>query len=207
MMNFPSPITSGTPGIYGQSIPSTSMLPPTTNLGILNPNTIGANIPGIPSVGLQSVYLNQTSPGGYQISSSILPPTNIGSAGFSQINSSGIGNVPSSITHSFKNPSVIQRNPGENDVEFYQRAFNLKGTILSISEPKVISSQVLNTISQPNPSIKPIISSNAQFAPSASTLSGNREIAVSSESNNYFANQSTSSVLNPPISGTNQGYA
>ena len=128
-------------------------------------------------------------------------------AGFSQISPSGMGNIPQTITQSFKNPSVIQRNPGESDLEFYQRAFNIKGTILSVSEPKVISTQTLNTISQSNPSIKPgTLSTNPPAIPATSIASGNSEIANSNPSSNYFGNPATSSIQNPPISGSNQEY-
>ena len=58
-MNYSFPISSGSSGIYGQSIGSYASFPPSSSFGIpLSTNTMGQNITGISNAAFPSVYLN-----------------------------------------------------------------------------------------------------------------------------------------------------
>ena len=89
-------------------------------------------------------------------------------------------NLPSQVSYSQANPvnaistsSVIpaetlqteaQRQPGESDNDFYKRVFNIKGTIISISEGKVVQSQTI--ANQSAGSVNPgLISGSNQIYP------------------------------------------
>ena len=133
---------------------------------------------GLPSVNIIKTPIGSFSSGSIQgIGASISQPIMLGQTGFNQIGASGMA-MPPPITQSFVNKSIVQRNQGESDNLYYQREFNIKGSVISVSEPKIVSTNSFNSASSLG------IANASAVLPSSSLYSGTQGIVLPTTYNN-----------------------